>query len=139
MGYRSDVTSGIFANTDEALTGLVTAARLEGLPKDTIEEFERVRFADHVYALIYTANDVKWYDSYTEVREHHEFLDFAESKGFATAFVRIGEDDNDIQNDYSYPDEAEAPGYDIYPYEYLSVSRSIEVANYESVGRDTTT
>lgn len=134
MGYRSDVASGIFASTDEALTGLVSAARLAGIEIDTIKEFSRVKFNDCTFALIYQASNVKWYDSYTEVQQHHGFLAFAEERGFASAFIRIGEETDDNQAEYHAPDEADAPGYDIYPSEFISIHRAVDVYTYVKLG-----
>lgn len=41
-------------------------------------------------------DNVKWYESYPDVKRHTDLVDMARESGAGTAFVSIGEDYNDI-------------------------------------------
>lgn len=74
-------------------------------------------FDDRREHLVFTAEDVKWYDSYADVIAFHKFLGGVAELGYCTEFVRIGEDVADIHY--------ETMGNNV---EYrLRVVRSIEV------------
>ena len=42
---------------------------------------------------------VKWYDTYPDVRCHLDVLQMARESGAGTALVRLGENDDDIEQD----------------------------------------
>lgn len=120
MGYRSDVAYTI-RFTDDHDTNNVQSfytflAEAKSKPECAIALSE-VTVSDKHQAFYFTANDVKWYESYPDVMSHHALLGLArdwsqqahEGKLHCTigvAFVRLGEDNNDIEEilegDYRY-------------------------------------
>ena len=75
----------------------------------------KVEFHQHVgcYGYHFTADNVKWYESYPEIQEFtafaEKFVEFAESKenmpekqlGWAYEFVRLGEETEDTEEERS--------------------------------------
>lgn len=133
MGYRSQVKALIYPDAPEdpmSVTNLpdyytekydllktlmkTTFGHLTGEGAWLANGFE---FDDKRDCLIFTAEDIKWYESYPEVDAFHTFLNDVTELGYCTEFIRIGEETDDIQQDFT--------GTNI---EYrLSVSRSIEI------------
>lgn len=52
-----------------------------------------------------TWEDVKWYDSYPEVRNLLTALDELEEADIPYSYIRIGEEEADIEHKRSYPDD----------------------------------
>jgi hypothetical protein len=119
MGYRSDVHALFYTTKKEDLP-LLKLFMDENYPKD-LHDLEEVS-SNRIYGYEMKYEDVKWYESYDEVKafgafktKYHALLDEQEDgKKWKFEFIRIGEDIEDVeceQNDSSY---------------VLSVSRSIE-------------
>ena len=111
MGYRSDVAYTI-RFTDDHDTNNVQSfytflAEAKSKPECAIALSEVVVSNKH-QAFYFTANDVKWYESFPDVASHHALIDLAkdwaqgahEGKLHCTigvVFVRIGENNDDIE------------------------------------------
>jgi hypothetical protein len=141
MGYRSDVAYTIRFNSDhdeknkqsfytflaEAKARAATAPCFShgegfwGGNSDGGFEVDEAR-----YRINFSAQDVKWYTDYPDVKCHEALIELADEwasdsngenvSGIAYSFVRIGEESNDIE---------EKNGGD-YDWGWLQVSRSIE-------------
>jgi hypothetical protein len=126
MGYRSDVQALIYpANGD---TNLLEYDKLKLLMNTTFKELfdewggEREyedgwEWDDTHRVLQFIATSVKWYDSYSEVQRFVKFLEEVHELEYEYEFIRIGEEDNDIETDST----GDAEGF-------MYVSRTIEVS-----------
>jgi hypothetical protein len=124
MGYRSEVAYVIqFSTTqkrDEYINlviaskneDLITALQLCEVPIPLKEDdWQACRINFH-------ASDVKWYDSYDEVKAHTRLYKWAEDlypEDCGWHFIRIGEEFGDIQ-DETDENAVETPEDDFYPY-----------------------
>ena len=113
MGYRSEVRSVIYG-TQEQLDTFITTHQLilntqilnefkQHLTRYTIEmdfynsetkEFEKRTLS----VLDLYGSSWKWYESYSDVQAWEKLLKDAEEQGLHTQFVRIGEEEGDIEN-----------------------------------------
>jgi len=53
----------------------------------------------NVRVLQFSANSVKWYDSFPEVDLFPKFLADVQKLGYEYEFIRIGEEDDDLETD----------------------------------------
>ena len=88
--------------------------------KDIADELfgQDMTWVDSDCTLKFEMQNVKWYDSYSDVQRFHAMLSQFETDeipGYCTEFIRIGEDDDDVH--------VERSGQSIQY--YLGVSRSI--------------
>lgn len=102
MGYRSDVVALLYTNKPEHLPLL----KLWLTANFPMKEFENsIKWFDR--GIILKEEHVKWYDEYDEVKlfnsATYKFVEeFCEGKGAfdgAYEFMRIGENDDDIESD----------------------------------------
>lgn len=112
MGYRSDITIAV--------------------PRDNtkfVEEFDKVNNKHHLFErsektaygeplVVYSAEWVKWYEDYPDVRDYLNVLDLDEDGDID--FVRIGEDSDDTEVNN--------------PNGWLHVNRVVSVGDEESRG-----
>jgi len=98
MGYYSDVSLGIGLPNRDALTAFLAAVRLGGeISPETIDEYTIVELTDGKIILHSTHDGVKWYEAYDDVLQHHALLGIAQEHKYATAFIRIGENYDDVE------------------------------------------
>lgn len=122
MGYRSDVDALIYGPADKMLT-FVTAWKLTHDGKLPIQDdgalaATRTKMAYEDWVILSMHGEGwKWYESYDDVGQWMEFMRSAPEHRLNYEFVRIGEEDNDI--------EREEGGEDLQW--WLSTSRSILV------------
>ena len=134
MGYRSQVTAAIYpaepgdplnhCTYKEYETEKYNALRLlMGTKFAQIMEMEAGWFGsnatwdDENHRLVFELQDVKWYESYEDVKAFEAMLIEVAELGYCSEIMRVGEEIDDIEH--------RANGNDI---EYrLSVSRSIEI------------
>jgi hypothetical protein len=120
MGYRSDVKAIIYPLGGDQ--NLLEYDKLKLLFNTTFQDVftawgeDYFSWDDNHRALIFDANSVKWYDSYPEVQKFIKFLADVHELGYEYEFMRIGEEDDDVETDRT----GDAEGY-------MYVSRSIEV------------
>lgn len=121
MGYRSDVQALVYpANGD---TNLLEYDKLKLLFGTTFADVftawgeDYFSWDDKHRVLKFSANSVKWYDSFPEVGKLVSFLADVQELGYEFEFIRIGEEDDDIETDST----GDANGF-------MYVSRTIEVS-----------
>ena len=120
MGYRSDVKALIYPAGGEH--NLLNYDKLKTLMnttfKDVLDYWQDPYFTwdDKHRVLKFDANSIKWYDSYPEVTSFIKFLEEAHELEYEYEFIRLGEEDDDVEDDRT----GDAEGY-------MYVSRSIEV------------
>ena len=129
MGYRSDVAYTIRfvsdhdTNNNQSFYTFLMEAKAN--PKCQIALSE-VTIDHKKQAFYFSANDVKWYESYPDVASHEALVHLAEewscqvSEGklnckIGAMFLRIGEEAKDIEERFSGD----------YDHEWMSVSRQI--------------
>jgi hypothetical protein len=96
MGYRSTVTYAIYA-PEKVLMAKLAAWRLTGEHAQALAECSIGTDEGDGY-ITFEVNDVKWYASYEDVAIHERLWEALDQDGaFTGAFVRFGEDDNDIE------------------------------------------
>jgi len=121
MGYRSDVQAIIYPlGGDQNLLEYDKLKLLFNTTfKDVFEAWGEDYFSwdDKHRVLKFDANSVKWYDSYPEVQKFVQFLTDVAGLDYQYEFIRIGEEDDDIEDDRT----GDAEGY-------MYINRSIEVA-----------
>jgi len=98
MGYRSDVAICIYGPKD-TMTALVAAARIQGgMPVNDFGGLHMFDYGDNKHMIHAYYEEVKWYDGYEDVDTWTAFLEqAAEFDDLSTEFVRIGEDNADIE------------------------------------------
>ena len=121
MGYRSDVKALIYPLGGEH--NLLEYDKLKLLFNTTFQDvFEAwgedyFSWNDKHRVLEFDANSVKWYDSYPEVQRLTKFLSEVQELGYEYEFLRIGEEDEDIEADSTGDAE-----------NYMYVERTIQVS-----------
>ena len=118
MGYRSDVAY-CMAFADEAKRDAFH--ELVRLRKDVMsKELEQFCAIDEAMPWITASiKDVKWYDSFEDVRAHEDMLELCVECGGSYKFVRIGEEYDDL-------DEREGGDGDVdVPWDAFYVERTI--------------
>ena len=120
MGYRSDVQALIYPAGGEH--NLLNYDKLKTLMNTTFKDVSEAwgddyfTWDDHHRVLKFSANSVKWYDSYPDVAKFTKFLTEVRDLEYEYEFLRIGEDDNDVESDYTGDAE-----------NYMYVERTIQV------------
>ena len=103
MGYRSQVKA-VFYTEDKEKWPVLKLYVEENFPKEW--SLERIE-SRHYYGYVFSAGDVKWYDSYPDVQAFDAFVDAyrnlidseSSTLSWAYEFIRIGEDTKDIETD----------------------------------------
>lgn len=120
MGYCSGVAIGMSFKDKGSLAAFLSYVRLgdkmspEDLAQYTVTDAGELGVLLHAYF-----DNVKWYESYPDVRCHTNLMGMARESGAGTAFVSIGEDYNDITVKI---DTAEV---DLDLYDFFGVSRQL--------------
>lgn len=103
MGYRSDIRIIISGPKDELLAAFASFV-LEGVQKEWLDEFI---IADDgpgqaVAILGHGGTNWKWYDDYEEVQAYERIWNYFSGRDdvFSGAFVRVGEDSEDVEQRY---------------------------------------
>lgn len=104
MGYRSDVAIAMYAIEDKDAPAIKLWIK-ENFPfPDWDDECAKVKWFDR--GLVFTVTSVKWYDSYEDVTRMHDAIetfeelftsDDKDAPYGAYEFIRIGEDDDDVE------------------------------------------
>lgn len=119
MGYRSQVAVVIYGDSRDAEKYALLKTLMNTTFKEAYTEFDgNAEWHDDKHVLEFKLDEVKWYDSYPDVKLFMGMLDgIGDIEGFNYEFMRIGEDDDDV--------ERQTGGENcLY---LLSVSRAIEV------------
>lgn len=133
MGYRSQVAFVICGPKDIMVAQLTTYRLTYEHPEHTKEALDactyKIDTSNDELTIRFHAEDTKWYEPYEDVAAltalFDEFREAAEEDNSKIngAFLRIGEDDNDIVCD-RYGGE---------PYDLLHLNRAIEINCYPGV------
>ena len=112
MGYRSEVKSCIYSDDIELLDAFIAGRKLiddlvfssenDGFGGgDSLTYHEKIY--THTDGVVQTIKildlhgmDWKWYEEYESVKAWHKLLEDAETAGLNYEFVRVGEEDGDI-------------------------------------------
>lgn len=113
MGYRSSVKALVYPDAPEdpmsnpqfkeyntekyGALKLLMKTTFGHLMADTYFDETYFEFDDRREHLVFTAEDVKWYDGYEDVAAFHKFLHDVTELGYCTEFVRVGEEVADIE------------------------------------------
>lgn len=118
MGYTSDVAYIIHFDTVEQRDQFVTLMQAKN-NEWTTRALEEVEYNYGAHPIItFEATGQKWYESYPDVKAHHQLMyDAKELYDAEYKLVRIGEDDQDVEV------EQDCDKYDLF--EYLQPVRSI--------------
>lgn len=113
MGYRSTVAFIISFKDKETLDNYLAPRLLDEHIKNDRENFSRIAWDDA--SVMYHAEDVKWYNEYEDVRALTKLYKDTIEAGGAYRFIRVGEDDKDIEDEYAESDTTEPFWDDFYP------------------------
>ena len=115
MGYYSEVRY-LVGGEKEVMTAMLAAWRLADKDAATqLDEVVIVPYREDKLLLSFHMENGKWYESFSDVGMHMRFLDFTEDYEVQGVFLRIGEDDADIEAcSYGLTD------HDLYQYLYTS-------------------
>ena len=129
MGYRSEVGYLIMFKEQEVYNQFKVQYKLDDKFKlcwedeeNTNEYASTLRFNDEKCMVTFKATDVKWYDSYPDVRCHHDLLTLADEyhekyNCVSWTFVRVGEEQGDVESQYG--GDGDANSY-VYPVSYVN-------------------
>jgi hypothetical protein len=122
MGYRSNVYIAIEFVDEAACDAWIMAAKLRSEPRMWQDMFGHgTRSADGRIVVI-AHEDVKWYSEYGDVQFAVEMLEWTHALfDCGYRLVRIGEEVDDIVDDYNYPTE----GWNDNLWEVLELERSV--------------
>lgn len=101
MGYRSEVSAIIYGDAD-VVRALLAAARLQG--NKALDEFEdhiELKTNEHRLEIELNLSAVKWYSEIPNVKDWQLLTQEAEEMGLKYEFLRVGEDDTDVEHLYS--------------------------------------
>jgi hypothetical protein len=113
MGYRSTVAFVISFETKEQLDNYLAPRLLEEYIRDERDRFERISWDDA--SVLYHTEDVKWYDHLPDVQAFTRLYQDAVDAGGAYRFIRVGEEDKDIEETSGESDKVEPFQDDFYP------------------------
>jgi len=119
MGYRSQVAVVIYGDGRSQESYDLLKTLMNTTFKEAYTAFDGcAEWHDGKRVLEFKMEDVKWYDSYPDVRNFMQMLDdIGDMSGLNYEFLRVGEESEDI----------ETTSEGSYPEYILSVTRSIQV------------
>ena len=88
MGYRSEVALGLCPEADQLLK-----ANAEMIP----DLAELIKDNESNVPERYYWSHIKWYDGYPEIGAMQSFLGFLECHDYQFGFIRLGEEEDDIE------------------------------------------
>lgn len=121
MGYRSEVAYVIRFRDEEKRKEFLALMKVRG---DSLwEALKECGLDKHEPNINFYACDVKWYESYPDVKWHHDLLEwidanYAEHAGWR--FLRVGEEMGDT-------DDREGGHMDMIPYDDFNFYQGMEV------------
>lgn len=129
MGYRSQVylkttTEGflVFKQFNDSVTEVDAKPLAYADISKTESGFYKISF-----------DDIKWYDSYTQVQNFNEVLAKLEALEIPFSFIRLGEDTEDIEHKCNWTDDIPD---EISSFEPVVDYNDDDFAHYESVDLD---
>ena len=119
MGYRSTVAFVISFKDKETLDNYLAPRLLDENLKNDRKNFSRIAWDDA--SVMYHAEDIKWYNEYEDVRALTKLYKDTIEAGGAYRFIRVGEDDKDIEEEYAESDTTEPFWDDFYPVTHIQL------------------
>lgn len=129
MGYRSDV---YLKTTTE---GWILMKRFDNKiskPEDKPLDCAEVNKSPDGYYRI-EFHDIKWYDSFEQVKNFNHVLDEMRDQDIPFSFIRLGEDTEDIEHDCNWTDDIPDA---ITNFEPVVDINDDDYSSYESVALD---
>lgn len=119
MGYRSEVAIKIYGTEEEMTEVKAVYDKLYNeLDAETKESVDFLMGDNNGFSesgFLFYAEYIKWYDGFGHIEFFKEFFNEGDDSGASREFIRIGEENDDIETDYIGDDN-----------EYrMSVNRSI--------------
>jgi len=100
MGYRSEVAYLVEFEDREQMEGFVATQVVAG-NVESLDLFKISEIGSGRWQLVYHEDYIKWYPDYEDVQMHERFMKCAIDVGYPVDFVRIGENDEDIESRFS--------------------------------------
>jgi len=104
MGYRSDVVIAVAMGSKKDLDELMAVYALNiFVQKENLMPEWKIGEYEDAWVAMYTAECVKWYDTYDDIKGFEALTKLAETfwaernMPYAYRFIRIGEEANDIE------------------------------------------
>lgn len=120
MGYYSDVAIGMSFKDKGSLAAFLSYVRLgDKMPPEELARYTVTDVGEQGVLLHAYFDSVKWNEYYPDVKCHTDLRAMARESGAGTAYLRIGENYDDIEEDIT---TAEV-GLDLY--ELFGVSRTL--------------
>jgi hypothetical protein len=113
MGYRSTVAFIISFKDKETLDNYLAPRLLDEHIKNDRDNFSRIAWDDA--SAMYYAEVIKWYDDYENVKALTKLYKDTIEAGGAYRFIRVGEEDKDIEEEYAESNTTEPFWDDFYP------------------------
>lgn len=141
MGYRSEVAYVINFEDKETRDEYVSMVLVHGgLLAEALGECEVEEDNPHSHRINFHAFDVKWYDSYEDVKAHHRLMEWAKElypEKCDWKFVRIGESIEDIQDEDSNGEWT--PYDDFYPCASMTIPFSHQYKSFKTTREESQT
>jgi hypothetical protein len=110
MGYRSNIRCLIYPMDRAAADAPTLVDNYHALVtlmnttfKEVVDFWDGFMTLDEKHHVVdFAIDDVKWYDSYPDVAAFEKMLGEVEDLGYSYEFVRVGEDNDDIDLRESY-------------------------------------
>lgn len=102
MGYRSEVSSLIYGKPEAIDKFIMNNSELIDTIKKDFDNSLKI-CSNSIYKLIHLdLHSVKWYESYEDVTRWHHLLKLADEADLITEFVRTGEENGDVEANYTH-------------------------------------
>ena len=107
MGYRSNVMALVYPGTAlDAPKRIEQYGMLKTLMNTTYKDVweylgDYFGWVDPKQVLVFQCDDIKWYESFPDIRAFESFIREVEELGYDTEFIRVGENYDDIEMRYS--------------------------------------
>ena len=124
MGYRSTVAFVISFKDKETLDNYLAPRLLDENISFYRDNFSRISWDDA--SVLFHAEDIKWYDNYPVVVALVKLYKDTIEAGGAYRFIRVGEEDRDITEEYEESDTTE-PFWD----DFYSVTSIVMPSTYK--------
>ena len=127
MGYRSDVSAVIWADKKDQTVFKEFIGKVKLALPEFFTDWKASDYGWDADSFVFYVESVKWYESYEEIMRFDKLWEIAQGiEGISGKFVRIGEEDDDIeQNSFG-----EDP-----PHDSIFVSRAIHLEVADRLGK----
>lgn len=120
MGYYSQVSYAIEFPNEGHLKNFVATFRVIPELKEALDE---TRVTGRI--LFFDQDCVKWYEDFSQVRAHTRLINEANDMGYATCFLRIGEEQDGVEHESQDGEHEDYGNSQVCGYDLLSVRTAI--------------